>query len=76
MAEKQLLGEIVRRFMRMPADKRIGKVRSLAGESPQTKDFIRSRFPELYEEAFSRRSSSGDECSESILPSELSAKRR
>ncbi len=53
MAEKHLALAIRRRFKRLPAAKRIEKIRSLANESKESKEFIRTGFPELYREAFS-----------------------
>ena len=57
MAEKHLIKAISRRFKKMPAAKRVAKIRKLAGKSAADEKFIRQVFPDLYQEAQQRPSS-------------------
>lgn len=74
MAERHLIKAISKRFKEMPKSKRIAKVRKLAGPSLADEGFIRTTFPDLYEEAFPETVEGGQRGSN--LPQTLAAKRR
>ncbi len=76
MSEKHLIHAISLRYAEMKPEERVTEVRMLSGRSAEDADFIRQNFPQLYEEAFPRRRRVAGGCSESSLPTSLTAKPR
>jgi hypothetical protein len=73
--EEHLIREIVRRFKRMPASRRVSKIRDLISKSPDHRKVIKRDFPELYQEVESNPERvSGGGLSEQAQPYELCAK--
>ena len=52
MAEKHLIEKTIEKFLSMPANERISKIRKLASISDEYDAFIRQTYPQLYSEAF------------------------
>jgi len=52
MSEEHLLRAITAHYQGMPAEQRVAKVRLLARKSPETRDFLKKFFPEMYREAY------------------------
>ena len=76
MAEKHLVKAIARRLKRMPAARRVAKVRKLASKSVADEKFIEKVFPDLYRETLQQASPSWEGGrSESDQPDALHAKR-
>jgi len=72
--EEHLIKEIARRYKRMPASKRVSKVRELISRSPDHRKIIERVFPQLYQEATNSRRVSEAGLSERGQPVELCAK--
>ena len=52
MAEEHLIAVMAKRYKSMPPEKRMVEVRKLARQSPQTREFLKVNFPDLYKEAY------------------------
>jgi hypothetical protein len=73
--EEHLIREIVRRFKRMPASRRVSKIRELISKSQDHRKVIQRDFPELYQEVESNpQQVSGGGLSGQAPPVELCAK--
>lgn len=52
MSYEDLITATLKQAMKLPKTKRVAKTRKLVLESPEFKEFIKTTYPTLYEEAF------------------------
>ena len=77
MTEQHLIEELSRRYKAMPRAARIAEIRKMASGSAWDASFVRRTFPDLYDEAFSRRRPRAARArSGSTPPKRRAAKRR
>jgi len=51
MGEEHLIQVMAKRYKAMPPEKRMVEVRKLARQSSETREFLKTNFPDLYNEA-------------------------
>jgi hypothetical protein len=52
MGEEHLIEAVAKRYKTMEPKKRVVEIRKLARQSPETREFLKKSFPDLYREAY------------------------